>query len=545
MTAGKDLTRLQRLELARKAEERAGLADAEKALDFTGAYVDAHGDLAWRAHPTGLLVHGPDSSEIIDRAQHKGKGGSALWAVISSYIRAYKEPQLHHQRGPWMQPDRAEIIADGALADLLRDPHPRLTMNAIKTVTRWTLLWHGRAYLLKRRTGTGTIADNVTGAVAELWPVDATRMRGKVYGPDDPRRPMSNGWVDYYSLNAGRGRFIEIPPENVIEFTLYPDPADPRVGLKPIAEIVEEIASDAQANALYRAVLSNLGVPGLVIAPKPTTDGSRAEIPKDDRDALRDAINARTTGEKRGSSIVMSKPVDFYQFQSNLEALKLDHVWRQIETRISGNIGWPAVLAGLGVGLDDANRATINGLKEHATESVLVPAWTDDGEAFTQGLRDDFALGKDDWIGYAWHTVRALQTDTNDRWRRVGEAWQRGEINLGQHHELLGLELPADVDPTLRRPDIEAASQLTGLLGPALGKAWADRILAKGSDLPLLTTEAGGAIEVKALSAADSVVTEGDIDEAIEDWDSWARANAPQYEGMLDAEEVEGEEDEG
>jgi len=539
MASGRDLTRLQRLELVRRAEQKAGLSPSiEKAVDLAGVFVDQHGDLAWRAHPSGLLVHGPGSSEVIDRALAKGKGGSALWAVISSYIRAYKEPQVRHYRGPYMQPDESEEVATGPLALLLRRPHPRLTMNAIKTVTRWSQLWSGRAYLIKRRSGGGDITTNITGAVQELWPVDGSRMKGRVYGPGDPRRASSNGWIDYYAYDIGRGRKVHVPPENVIEFTLFPDPSDPRTALQPIREIVEEIATDAQLTALYQAVLTNLGVPGLVVAPKPATDGARPEIPKDDRDTMRDAINARTTGDKRGSTIVLSRPVDFYQFQANLDALKLDHVWRQIETRISGAIGWPAVLAGLGVGLNDANRSTVDGLKGYATESVLVPAWTDDGEAWTRGLEADFALGADDWIGFAWDQVRALQQDENDLWKRVGEAWGRNELTIAQHHEMLGLELPAGVDPTLRKADIESSAQLSGLLGPAVGKAWAERLPAKGGGPSIRTLDALPAPrDAKAVADVDDEVTEADIDDAVADWDAWAQENAPQYVGMLDAEE--------
>lgn len=551
MVTGRELTRIQRLEWGQRREEELGITgpSGSKAIDLAGVYVDATGDLAWRAHPTGLLVHGPGSSEVIDRAMGKGRGGSALWAVISSYIRAYKEPQISHYRGPFMQPDESEVVTTGQLAHLLRRPHPHISMNAVKTVLRWTQLWEGRAHLIKRRTGEGTIATNVTGAVAELWPVPARRMKNRVWDRTDPRFPMSNGWTDYYAYAIAPGHVLKIPPENVIEFTMFPDPVDPRNHLQPIREIAEEIATDAQLTQLYQAVITNLGVPGIVVAPKLGDTLAAAQgIPKPDRDSIRDGINARTMGEKRGSTVVLSRPVDFYSFATNLEVLKLDHLWRQIETRISGAIGWPAVLAGLGVGLDDANRATIDGLKEHATESVLVPAWTDDGECFTRGLERDFGLGADEWIGFGWNQVRALQQDENELWKRAGEAWARNELTIAQHHKMLGLEVPPGVDPTLRKADIESGAQLAGLLGPAVGKALLEGIRRKGADQqgiitlaanhPALTNGSGKA-------KADAEISEADVDAAVVDWDAWARTAAPQYVGMLEAESDDDEEDEG
>ena len=113
----------------------------------------------------------------------------------------------------------------------------------------------------------------------------------------------------------------------------------------------------------------------------------------------------------------------------------------------------------------------MDGLRASAVESVLIPAWIDDGETWTHNLQRDFGLSDDEWIGFAWNRVRALQKDKNDLWKRVGEAWQRNEITLAQHHQMLDLELPAGIDGSLRRSDIESQAQLGGLLGPALGKS--------------------------------------------------------------------------
>ena len=291
-----------------------------------------------------MLVHGPDSSQIVSRAQRSGRGNSALWSVLTSYLRAYKEPQLSVYKGPWFDLDRSERVENHLASSLLRRPNPYLTMNQIKTVIRWMVLFDGNGYLIKQRFGKGTIGTNTSGALYALWPVSPMRMKPMVYDESDPRRPLSNGWIDYYAYDIGKGRPRQIPPENVMHFRFIPSESDPRMGLKTVREIVNEIATDTEAGLLLRAVLTNLGIPGLVVSPKEAA----ASIPADDRREMKASIQSRTSGSKRGEPMVFSKAVSLEQFNTNLGQYDLKHVWDHVETRIAGAIGWPAVLAGLG-----------------------------------------------------------------------------------------------------------------------------------------------------------------------------------------------------
>lgn len=588
----RNMTRAQRLELVRRAEERLGVKGTppQNVVDVSGWYSIGGGE--FNMHPTGMLVHGPGATEVIAEAQRSGRGNSVLWNVLTAYLRAFKEPQLYHWRGPWFDLEASERMDDGPAAAFLRSPNTQLTMNQIKTAVRWMVLFDGNGYLVKQRTGGGTIQDNTTGALAAVWPVSPARMWPAVYDRSDPRFPLSNGWIDYYAYKTGKGRPHEIPPENVIHFRHIPNPDDPRLGMKTVREIVREIATDNEATALMNAVLSNLGVPGILVTPR-----DNATIPKEDRGDLKASIQSRTTGGRRGEPIVMSKPVDIEQFNINLRQYDLAHVWGHVETRIAGAIGWPAILAGLSAGLDAATYNNTGGLREYATEDILIAAWVDDGETWTLGLRRDFGLREDEWIGYAYNRVRALQEDQNALWERTGSAWERNEITIGQHHGMLNLELPAGVNPNARKVDIEgdadggappvassassadvaeaqaivrpdtvlngaqveAAKAIimdvaAGVLPKSAGSTMlevffnlprpiVDELMANLDDVDTSGLGAAAAaliggkgrrlLQVKRAALPAPEVTEDDVLDAVEAWDAWAKDNAPEFEGIL------------
>lgn len=535
----------------------AELGLVRKEIDLQGRAFYAGGgeiDLA----PVWFDMPGQDSGERAARlakAKRSGRGDSAAFALLESFARAYKEPMLYIWRGPYMDVENAERLDDHPATrpgGLLRAPNTlaRMTMTSIKPALSKAKKAAGNFYIIKARTGGGSVFDNTTGAVARLWPGWSVRIKPAVYTDKDGK--TSNGWIDYYEYKPDRGRPRRIPPENIIHFRNGMRDDEPRLGVGVVEEIVIELGLDIDATLLTAAVMSNLGVPGLVFSPEQppnlgaaVASASSSAISADDRAEIKAAIIAKTTGSRRGEPIVFSRPTRFEQFEVDLAQYDLDHVWRHVETRMSGVLGWPAILAGLGAGLDSAHYNNVSTLLRHATEGVLVPEWRDDSETWDSGLRDDLGLSDDEWIAYDWRGVRALQEGRDALWTRVGREWERGALTIGQHHRLLDLELPAGVDPDLRKAEIEASAQLSGLLGPAFGKSRSFIVDGSGIRPALLTLRAGAAGNGhgKALPLPAAVtIGEDDVEDAARDWDKWAAKYAPDYVGIMDAEVVEEEE---
>lgn len=558
---GHDLTREQRRELVAKAEERAGIRSKE--IDLAGAFYEGGGEIgiapAYFDMPGAV---GEERDRRVAKVKKAGRGNSATFALLEAFARAYKAATLHVWRGPWMDLERAERLDNHPATrslGLLRRPNPaaHMTMSQLQPAIAKGKLAAGDFYLVKARTGGGTVLDNTTGAVARLWPVWATRMQPAVYTKADGI--ASSGWIDYYAYHVGKGKPLQIPVKNVIHFKNGMRDDEPRLGIGVVEEFSLEVGSDIEAALLLSAVMSNLGVPGLVFSPEPGGGGAAGgalggglpSIPSEDRAEIKSMITAKTTGKRRGEAIVLSRPTKFEQFRIDLEQYDLGHIWEHVETRMSGVVGWPAILAGLQAGLDAATYANVASLRRFATENATVPTWQDDSETWTLALGPDLGLRDDEFIAYDYRSVPALQEDRDALWKRVGEEWARGALTIGQHHRLLGLELPPGVEPNLRKPEIEASAQLSGLLRPALGKAKSfiiDGTVVRETPLKLDMPADAPAPGRKALPLPATVtIDEGDIDAAEREWDKWAEKFAPELVGIMGAtvEEGDAEEDDG
>lgn len=411
-------------------------------------------DLGWLRHPSGYMVSGPGSADVIRAATGRGGGGtgsSALDLCLRRYVRFYNMPPLRLWNGPEGDAEASEAVERDAVLDLLRAPHPDLTLRDLRSLAAKCKLVDGNAYLVKLRAGGGTILDNTRGMVAALHPVDPTRMR-------PAREKGSDNLVDFYALDIGDGKAARVPKENVIHFRDELDPRDPAKGLGVVRRLAREVATDAEEDSFVATYMRNMGIPGLVFAPKEQTKGAPIDAAQ-----LQSYVSASTTGSNRGKPLVFKVPVDFFQMSSSTAVLDLSHVSSRVETRIAGMVGIPAVLAGLASGLDATSYgANTRALVEGFVENELMAAWAEDGERWTLGLRADFGLSDDQWLGYDWTGLRALADDEDAKVKRVTLLWGTDAITLAQLHRILDMELPVGANPDARMSDLKGAGAPSG-----------------------------------------------------------------------------------
>lgn len=407
-------------------------------------YPEFLADNGWLQHPSGYLVSGPGSADVIRAASGGGAstGSSALDLCLRRYKRFYNMPPLRLWDGPQGDVEASEAVESDAVYTLLHNPHPDLTLRDLRSLLVACEFVEGNAYLIKLRAGGGTILDNVRGMVEELHPVAPTRMR-------PARDKGSNNLIDYYALDLGDGKSARVPKENVIHFRDELDPKDPAKGIGIVKRLAREVATDAETDAFVQTYMRNMGVPGLVFAPKELSKGAPIDV-----DQLQNYVKASTTGSNRGKPLVFKTPVDFYQMDSSTGVLDLSHVTSHVETRIAGMVGIPAILAGLAAGLDATSYgANTRALVEAFIENELMAVWDQHGERWTNGLRDDFGFSPTQWLGYDWTGLRALQDDADKRTMRYTRMWTVNAINAGQFHAALDMELPAGADPDARAAD--------------------------------------------------------------------------------------------
>lgn len=333
---------------------------------------------------------------------------SAVFSCLMAIATAYPEPPLKvfKMRGDGQRRDQV----DSPLQKLLDSPTPEgeLTMEDMLFWTAWAKHVDGNAYWVKVRSGNAE-----TGNVIQLWPISPTLIK-----------PISeNGdWISYYKYQYESNKFVRIPVANIIHFRLGVDDQDMRKGLAPLKALVRQIATDDEVDKFVEALLKNYAVPGLVVTP-----GAGTSISEDQAKVISEKLSRKFGNDQRGNIAVMSRESTIAQFGFSPDDLNLDILHRVPEERISAVLGVPAIVAGLGAGLDRATYDNARSMGEWFTERKLIPQWRSDERKLNISLLPDFTSNPNIKIEFDLTDVRALQEDEDAKYVRlqiaVGKPW--------------------------------------------------------------------------------------------------------------------------
>jgi len=218
------------------------------------------------------------------------------------------------------------------LAALLERPNPYYSGPLLWMATVADFNAGGNAYWYKVRSAAGR--------VVQLWWLPATTI--EPYFPQD-----GSVYIAHYEYKPG-GATIAIPVEDVVHFRFGLDPKNVRKGLSPLASVLREVYADDEAANFGAALLRNLGVPGVVIAPGAGGVG----VDEGGAEAIKARFMEKFGGDKRGEPMVLAQPSDVKVLSFSPEQMDLKMLRRLPEERVSAVLGVPAVVAGLGAGLD-------------------------------------------------------------------------------------------------------------------------------------------------------------------------------------------------
>ena len=218
---------------------------------------------------------------------------------------------------------------DHLMLELLERPNPYYAGSVFWMAT--VIDWHisGDGYWIKIR--------DRGGRPRELWWTPSPMMTPK----GDEKE-----FISYYEYKVG-GQTFEIPPSEVVHFRYGLDPENPRKGKSPLSSLLQEVFADQEASDFTAALLGNMGVPGVVISPSKDASPSPADV-----DATKEWFKEAFTGDRRGEPLVMSGATNVDQFGFNPQQMQLRDIRRIPEERVSAVLGVPAIVAGLGAGLD-------------------------------------------------------------------------------------------------------------------------------------------------------------------------------------------------
>lgn len=385
-----------------------------------------------------------------------GTGSSTVMAPLLWILRTFPEaPPALYRRG---DDGQEETILDHPVLRLLQRPNPYYSGHILwmATLADWNV--DGNAYWLKLR--------NRTGAVRELW-----------WAPQWTMTPRGDErtFVTHYEYAVG-GQMRELRTEDVIHLRFGMDPEDPRRGFSPLKSVLREVFTDDEAANFTASLLRNMGVPGLLVSP----DGD-AQPSSDDVAAVKAYLRSAFSGDRRGEPLVMSGPTRVEQFGFSPEQLLLRELRRIPEERVSGVLGVPAIVAGLGAGLERSTFTNMGEAREMAYESNIIPSQRLLGEDVRFGLLSEFMSAEELWrwrFGFRLSEVRVLQEDLYRQAQRLDVGVRGGWTQRSEARRAMGLpvtdadnvylvplntaEVPADGgDPRVLAPSANGEKHLT------------------------------------------------------------------------------------
>ncbi len=355
--------------------------------------------------PYGPLVHGPGASELLRGAYGDGYAlNSAVAACLTALQRTYAEAPLRVYRE--QANNQREPITPHPAIELLDSPNPGMTGALLMAYVQYCKAVYGNAYVRKVRAGNA-----VTGEVAQLWPISPA-----VCWPI--RERGSSNFIDYYRYDPGDGKLEKIPPADMIHFRVGLDDRNHMVGMSPLRQLLREVDTDVQTTAMSDRLVRNNGVPGLVV----TVPVEAGDIGAENAAVIKQKLTDTFSGEGQGTTAVLTGGATANAYGFNPQQLDLPALHRLPEARIAAVLGVPAIIAGLGAGLDRATYANFKEAREMFVESTIIPTYAEDDATLTRHLLSEFDDRPGIFIAHDITDMRALQEDENAKYTRLSLA---------------------------------------------------------------------------------------------------------------------------
>jgi HK97 family phage portal protein len=414
------------------------------------------------------LVHGPGAGDYGGTSAYGSAGNSAVFSCLQAIASAVAEPDLAVYRvGPG---ERVEL-EDTDLGRLLARPNPHMSMDTMLGYLSTCLHVEGNAYWRKLRAG-----DAETGPVVELWPVSPRRI--------SPHTIAGSGdFVSYYRYYYSTTQYLDVLPEDVVHFTYGLDDADHRLGMSPLRRLVREISSDDQATRYADRLLANLAINGLSLE----FDKDAPPITQAIAEELKARIGAAYGGDNVGSTAVLSPGAKLTALGFSPEQLDMKTLHRVPEERISAVLGVPAIVAGLGAGLDHATYSNVEQAREAFTETKLIPLWRSIAATLTTQLLPGFYGDASTVIEFDTDDVRALATDQDALALRLKTLVEAGIMDENEARAEIGLPPRAATAVPVALP--AAASRRLPGPGDASRRSGAGRALLDLIPVPTVRAE--------------------------------------------------------
>lgn len=405
------------------------LGDTKQSFDYTPQGV------SWIWAGPGPRNAAGTYGTTIDYAREAGDlvDNSAVMACLQWVMRTFPQVPMGMVR---RTEGGDEPLPRHPLTQLLMRPNPAYSGRVLWQPTILSLNWDGNAYWRKVRNGAGR--------TIQLWYEPHWNMR--------PRRTSRDEFISHYEIYRNRV-WERLEVEDVVHFRNGVDPRNDMLGLSPLAAALRDVLGDNEAARYTVSVLGNMGIPGGIVSPDGDYDIA-------DPEALKARLTEVTTGDRRGEYVVLGVPVKIAWPEIDPAKMNTRELRKINEERISALLGVPAVVAGLGAGLDRSTFANFETALYMAYTSNIIPTMLSVADDLDVQLLPEFGDPVEEDIVWDLSDVRALQDNETEKANVSNVLYSGGIIKRAEARARHDQPIAEDGSDDVYKTDIPARSLL-------------------------------------------------------------------------------------
>jgi hypothetical protein len=255
--------------------------------------------------------------------------------------------------------DNIKEVTDHPILDLLKHPEQAIDGNPGLSAYnhRWLTALYGeslgRAYWYCPKDGLGVPSN--------AWMIPAHLVREV---PD-----YNTGQIAYYEVPTSAGTPMRFQPSEVVVFR-NPDPAHPTIGgYGPLMAAYEKLGLLRDGDAQIKALLVNMGLPGIILSPVKSTDGSGAFMGADVATRVRGSLNQLLKQGGAGAAVVLPESFDVTMPNWKPAEIISEARYSQLKSDIAGVFDMPEAI----YELNSANLAAAITAKIDYAEYGIMP----------------------------------------------------------------------------------------------------------------------------------------------------------------------------
>lgn len=257
--------------------------------------------------------------------------------------------------------------------------------------------------------------------------------------------------VLYYEYTVGN-IIYQVPVDQVVNLQLGAQEENVYLGAGRGDTLIREIFADNTMGEYGAMIAKNMGILGRIFSPK-----DKESVRGFDPQPIVDIMAEQSRGEKRGSDVAISVPLDIFEPTSSPEKMALDKIRQYPESRIAAVMRVPGMVAGLQIGHTQKTYANYAEARSAFWEDSILPLMARLSSQLTnQLLRRSQAYKTGVWAGFDTRQVAALKADVFKQNLDARENWRFSLWDRAMALQAMGME-PKPEDEGLYYGDTTAA----------------------------------------------------------------------------------------